>query len=490
MPDILVNVPAAGASVSEARAGGSRVTLYTDAGASTPATLPYALSATSRRTLYVGAVGAYDVTVTDSTGRVLETASGTATAITPLVFVPAGDLAVADASGTYVPLGVTPPPAGTAIAQARSAGVVTPQSARADQVWASMPESGLAPNLMVPPGASLTNSTAAAWYAANSLTALRFHLSHTKTYRYVNLRVGVSSGNIMVGVASVQPFDASTVTLTPVVTSGVIPCPAINDQRIDLGHFTLPPGDYALFLWCDNTTAQFLHGASAGMTASRMIFSAAGLASGLTGAVIVGPTTRWVSGLTLESGQFSTVLLGDSITAAQSWFSYANQWTGYRFSITNKGNPGETTSQILARVNADVIALTPRYCVVLGGANDIGGATSAASIIANLASMYSQITAAGIKVVACTITPRFAGSAGVALAADRAEALRTVNAWIRDNFSNYAGARLCDWAYAMSADGTDESAPLAANLTDNVHPNNTGALVMAPYMRAALSAWV
>lgn len=372
-------------------------------------------------------------------------------------------------------------------------GVRTPSLTSGTQVADSIPEVGVGPNIITPPGAVIAASAAGAWYAANAATGMRFTLYRSRTYRYVNLHVGTQSGNIQVGVSRVYPSNATSVHTVRVAHSGVIACPAGGAQQIDLGFFTLPPGDYMLFLWCDNTTATFLHGLATGLTASRILFSqSSGLGSGV-GATVqdFSTTTRWVSGLTLEAGQFPTVLFGDSITLNQTWFTTVDDSTGNRFSITNKGTSGNTTADLVSRVAADVTASSPRYVTVLGGSNDItNSAISSATTIANLASLYSTITGAGGAVLACTLPPRDNASQGDRLTAAQQTKLREVNAWIRANYTSYSGARLCDWSYALSYDGTDETKPLAANFTDQVHPNSTGAAIMATVLRQAISTWV
>jgi hypothetical protein len=159
----------------------------------------------------------------------------------------------------------------------------------------------LAPRLIVPPGANFS-ATAAAWYTVNAATFLRFQTATPGVYRYVNMYVGTSSGNIQVGVASLTSLvGAGSLNVSRVAHSGVIACPTgASAARIDLGAFTLPAGDHFLFLWCDNTTATFLHGLSTGFAANRMLFSftvADGFPAGVT---TISTTTRWVSGLTLE----------------------------------------------------------------------------------------------------------------------------------------------------------------------------------------------
>ena len=388
-------------------------------------------------------------------------------------------------SNTYAPIASYPVP-----------GERTPAVASLSQVSDSLPDPGFGPNLVVPPAAVLAASGAAAWYAVNNATLMRFHLSRPRTYRYVNLHVGTASGNIQVGVCRLRPDADSTVLAYRVAHSDVIACPAAGAARIDLGYFTLAPGDYGLFLWCDNTTAQFLHGLSAGVTASRAAFATTQVGGVAAADVYFSTTTRWVTGLSLESAPMPFVAIGDSITANGSpghnmgWLGVMNAATGYRFAYTNKGNAGETSTQVAARLATDFTALAPRYGSIFVGANDIGQGVAAATTIANLTAMYAAAQAAGIRFLACTVLPRDNTAVGDRLTAQQQSDLRAVNAWIRSNVKNYPLATLCDWAYAMSADGTDETAPKASLFSDHVHPNTAGEDVMAAVYRKAASAWV
>lgn len=79
------------------------------------------------------------------------------------------------------------------------------------------------------------------------------------------------------------------------------------------------------------------------------------------------------------------------------------------FTSANYGVSGDTTTLALARVGT-VINYNPDICVVHIGTNDLttAGVTALATTIANLNSIYSQLTAAGILVVAMPIWPRSA----------------------------------------------------------------------------------
>ena len=158
------------------------------------------------------------------------------------------------------------------------------------------------PRLVQPPAAFTASSTAATWYGANSVTFMRFGLPAAGTYQYVNFYVGTSSGNIQVGVVSFALNSDTVLSYTRVMSSGVIACPtAATPARVDCGATWLPAGDYGLFLWCDNTTATFLHGAPATHNGARASFSTGSLGSGVGTSGTTALSGRWVHGLTLES---------------------------------------------------------------------------------------------------------------------------------------------------------------------------------------------
>lgn len=99
------------------------------------------------------------------------------------------------------------------------------------------------------------------------------------------------------------------------------------------------------------------------------------------------------------------VLYGDSIT--DGWaqkdpdFFTENNFVG-------RGISGEVTAQMLLRFRRDVVALQPRYVVILAGVNDIAqnnGYTTLEGAVGNIISMCEIALANGIKPVLCTSTP-------------------------------------------------------------------------------------
>lgn len=67
--------------------------------------------------------------------------------------------------------------------------------------------------------------------------------------------------------------------------------------------------------------------------------------------------------------------------------------------IINAGVNSDTSSGMLARINADVVALAPAVCVVECGLNDWVTAVPVASYRSNVAAIFSTLKAAGIKPV-------------------------------------------------------------------------------------------
>lgn len=156
------------------------------------------------------------------------------------------------------------------------------------------------PEIIVPPGSSLAASASAAWGSANLAIFNRFHVPYRKAYRWSQFRIGVQSGNIQTGVVSLAR-TGTTVNATRVMDSGIIASPAAGGARIDLGATTLAPGDYALFLWADNTTFAVHQGIDNAVINSRFQFSASP-AGGVPATVLtIGVSNRWIAGLTLES---------------------------------------------------------------------------------------------------------------------------------------------------------------------------------------------
>lgn len=158
----------------------------------------------------------------------------------------------------------------------------------------------VAPTLIVPPAAAGTPPGATAWPSANRALFTRFQLEVPVPVRYINWSVGVSSGNVQLGV--VQFSGTGHTTYTRVMNTGIIACPTAGDIHTDLGATTLPGGDYAAFLWIDNVTATARWTSTAAIGFTRLGIAVSSLGTG----VPASGTISWTGGtqvpsLTLEA---------------------------------------------------------------------------------------------------------------------------------------------------------------------------------------------
>lgn len=168
------------------------------------------------------------------------------------------------------------------------------------------------------------------------------------------------------------------------------------------------------------------------------------------------------------------VTLGDSLTAPlgtgddADWLRWADPDGRFEL-LANAGVPGERTDQILARVDADVVAHHPGWATVLAGTNDISQDIGAEPIIFNLTRIYDALEAADIDFVAVTIPPL------VMMTPERVATHETVNAWLRDRVeADWPGAVLGDWSAALSTGG-DGISPADGFFPDGVHFSAAGA---------------
>lgn len=184
----------------------------------------------------------------------------------------------------------------------------------------------------------------------------------------------------------------------------------------------------------------------------------------------------------------TVVLLGDSITAlngngddrltvgineyhmnAKGYFTWANALLGQKFKMLyNAGISGNTTTQMLARIQADVIDKKPAYCIILGGTNDLSALASADTVKENLLKIYNTLIRANITVIACTMTPRSDASL-------RFKILE-INEFIKSQKSLLKNFVVCDWYEDVTNPATDNW--FSGYSDDGIHPIAPGAQVM------------
>lgn len=401
-----------------------------------------------------------------------------------IVFVKAGNTTYA-ATGRCV---YTPAPSGGAISDANLPARLSDPNLKAAYGAYGGPVMPFAAGYLLDNGVG-------PWFESNWSVGDRFVVAATTTYDQVMLPCGTASGNVELAVYAISRsttpdgFDG-----VKVGTTGVIPCPTPAPP----GHITvpltapltLPPGQYALLLWCDNTTATFVHGLSNTLRASGTAVSmSAPTAGGMppffsngsySGRAFVGSLEEAIP------NRPGAVLLGDSITANQFWFSLADAQRGTPYRLAyNAGVPGQPTAQIAARVATDVVARQPALVTVLAGTNDIGDTapTDPAPVIANLTTILAQIQAGtSAKIILGTVPPRNSTPDQAPLSIAQVAQLNAVNTWIRGQGSSRIS--IADWTVQLSTG--DGVTPNLAYFLDHVHPNTVGAQVMASVLAPLL----
>jgi lysophospholipase L1-like esterase len=182
------------------------------------------------------------------------------------------------------------------------------------------------------------------------------------------------------------------------------------------------------------------------------------------------------------AGDARIVFLGDSITDA---WDIAGSFPGKPY--VNRGIAGQTTSQMLVRFRADVIALAPKVVVILAGTNDIAGNTGPMTLAeteGNLATMAELARAHRIRVVFSSIIPVHNYTAASELNFPlRAPAdIDQLNAWL----ASYAAANghvYLDYFTAMA----DARGLLKKELAeDGLHPGAAGYAIMASRAQEAI----
>ncbi len=177
------------------------------------------------------------------------------------------------------------------------------------------------------------------------------------------------------------------------------------------------------------------------------------------------------------------VFYGDSITDAWGRLSDTGPFFPGKAYI-NRGISGQTTPQMLARFQQDVIDLHPAVVVILAGTNDVAGNTGPSTpkmIEDNYMAMTKLAQANGIKVVLASITPAFRYPWKPAI--EPVQEIRTLNSWIQD----FCATGACVYLNYYKAMSDANGAMLPGYAKDGVHPTAKGYSVMAPLAEQAIT---
>ena len=116
--------------------------------------------------------------------------------------------------------------------------------------------------------------------------------------------------------------------------------------------------------------------------------------------------------------------------------------------------------------------------IVSCGANDLASNTAATVVQTNITAIATALTAAGAKVVICTVPPTNSMDAGELVQ------LAAYNTWLKNTFT-MTNVWVADTGIALSTgDGVTQNAGLFA---DGVHPNFAGCAAMGPALAAAIT---
>ena len=179
--------------------------------------------------------------------------------------------------------------------------------------------------------------------------------------------------------------------------------------------------------------------------------------------------------VTAKNDRPSFIVYGDSLTAQNTlgpdgddfvsqigYFNWARTLLpGQVYLKSNAGVGGQKSNDIYARINTDVIDLEPDYVVVCAGRNDVSSDIPLATITANLDSIDTDLTAAGIPHVWITVPPATDDTAS------RIQLLKDLNTHIKASYTYVADA------YSVIDDGS--GSPISGLTFDHVHWNSLGA---------------
>jgi lysophospholipase L1-like esterase len=177
------------------------------------------------------------------------------------------------------------------------------------------------------------------------------------------------------------------------------------------------------------------------------------------------------------------VFLGDSIT--DGW--PLNQYFPGKLYI-NRGIGGQITSQMLGRMQADVLRLKPSALVVLAGTNDIARGVSNEAIQYNLSMIADLAVAHDIQPIFASILPvsdhhKDSDPNYERTLARPPSTILALNGWIQE-MCRKRGFIYLDYFSAT----VDSAGQLQADLAeDGLHPNAKGYQVMGPLAQKAIN---
>jgi lysophospholipase L1-like esterase len=190
----------------------------------------------------------------------------------------------------------------------------------------------------------------------------------------------------------------------------------------------------------------------------------------------------------------TSVFMGDSITYIWGLSSVSPVFQQHPL-WTDAGVSGNTSGQMVARFQEDVIARHPSVVAILAGTNDVYpgwtlcGARGPTDSCHNIISMVSQAQSKGIRTILATIPPWGCKEALCALAesADsdpgRYGRIDTLNQWIKAYGAQQGLVVIDYWSLLVAS---DKETYIPSLTMDGVHPSAQGYALMSPLIESAL----
>ena len=175
---------------------------------------------------------------------------------------------------------------------------------------------------------------------------------------------------------------------------------------------------------------------------------------------------------TSSRGTQTIVCIGDSIV--RKWPNVLEQRLGGGWKVIAKRGDANTTDQMLARFDTDVVAYHPTFVIILAGTAHLEPGVGPKKVEPGIAKMCERARAKGIKPILCTIPPD--NEDGVSIAW-----VNELNTWIK-SYARLQGHDVIDF-YALLNDPTNPGHMLKEYSSgDRIHPNDAGYQAMGAYV--------
>lgn len=139
--------------------------------------------------------------------------------------------------------------------------------------------------------------------------------------------------------------------------------------------------------------------------------------------------------------------------------------------VVNAAIGGQDTTDLLARIDSDLLSYDLTDVILLAGTNDISNGSGATTAITNLTAMYDKILAKGIRLFACLEYP----ANNVYTDATKREALHRINQAILNYAKNNKNVIVVDF-YSRLIDPSSSTGDQIANVSyDGIHLSILGA---------------